>query len=115
MRREVTHFRRSFLALEEDSGDVLGYYKPSSELGESDVGFNRSRARAWVRAHARASWGCAGSDYGLANVPEIQVAPIIPRPCKCSVYYLVNRNYYLDKFIFRPVVFSPHQTWEGEV
>jgi hypothetical protein len=42
---------RSFLALEEDSGDVLGYYKPSSELGESDVCFNRSQGLTFLQGN----------------------------------------------------------------
>jgi hypothetical protein len=44
---------RSFIALDQDSGDVIGYYEPSARLGSSDVCFSRADGLTFLQSDGK--------------------------------------------------------------
>lgn len=44
---------RSFIALDQDSGDLIGYYRPSAQLGCCDVCFTRTDGLTFLKVHSQ--------------------------------------------------------------
>ncbi len=44
---------RSFIALDQDSGDLLGYFKPSAQLGSNDVCFSRADGLTFLQSDGK--------------------------------------------------------------
>ncbi len=45
--------RRSFMALDLNSGDLIGYYKPSAQLGSNDVCFSRTDGLTFLQSDGK--------------------------------------------------------------
>jgi outer membrane protein assembly factor BamB len=45
--------QRSFIALDQDSGDLIGYYKPSAGLGSNDVCFSRADGLTFLQSDGK--------------------------------------------------------------